>query len=350
MKASLALSVRGRIVVSQHLGDLDTPEARDGYARAIADLARLHDAEIRHAATDAHPDYFSTTHPRRLGCPVRAVQHHLAHVAACMAEHGLAPPLLGVAWDGTGHGPDGTIWGGEFLKVSDGDVRRVAHLRAFPLPGGERAVREPRRAALGLLHAAFGRGALALRHLPPLAAFSETEAALLATMCAKGLNAPLTTSAGRLFDAVASLAGLCQTVSYEGEAAIRLEAAIAGGDEAGAYPFAITGEAPLVIDWQPALDAILADLAAGVAAGLVAARFHNGLADAIVALARRIGVPRVALCGGCFQNLSLLERTIDGLRAAGHLPYWPEAVPTNDGGLSVGQVAWAARHLGREEG
>ena len=165
LKTALALSTGAGIVVSQHLGDLDTPEARDAYDAAIGDLTGLHRTAPRLVVRDLHPDYHSTRAAERLGVPVVAVQHHHAHVAACMAEHGLTPPVLGVAWDGTGYGPDGTVWGGEFIRVDAAGWQRVAYLRPFRLPGGEAAIREPRRSALGLLFAAFGRDALAMTDL-----------------------------------------------------------------------------------------------------------------------------------------------------------------------------------------
>ena len=223
LKTTVALSTEAGVVLGQHLGDLDTAEARDAYDRGIADIQRLHDTAPRLIACDMHPDYHSTHVAEGLAAPKLAVQHHVAHVASCMAEHGLEPPVLGVSWDGTGYGTDGTVWGGEFLLVTADGWKRVAHLRPFRLPGGEAAVREPRRSALGLLHAAFGADAFAMTDLAPVAAFTPAERRALATMLDRGLNAPVTTSAGRLFDAVAALIGLRQTTSHEGQAAMELE-------------------------------------------------------------------------------------------------------------------------------
>jgi hydrogenase maturation protein HypF len=272
------------------------------------------------------------------------VRHHLAHALAGMIDNGLAPPVLAVAWDGTGYGGDGTIWGGEFLAIDGTSWRRAAHLLPFRLPGGEAASRDPRRAALGALHAAVGDGLFAMRDLPPLASFAPAEQHVLQTVLARGVNAPLTSSAGRLFDAVAAILGLCQRTSYEGEAAMLLEAAA----ERAATPLvpANVAEAAggIVIDWRPTLRAIVAARdEAGVASG-----FHDVLADAILAVARRIGIARVLLTGGCFQNAVLTERTAERLHRGGFEPHWHHRVPPNDGGLAAGQAAFAARPLIQE--
>jgi hydrogenase maturation protein HypF len=351
LKTTVALTSAGSTVLSQHIGDLETAAARGTYLRSITDLAQLHGVEPQLAVRDLHPDYASSRAAEELGLPVIAVQHHLAHVLACMAEHGIAPPLLGVAWDGTGYGPDGTIWGGEFLLVTEAGWRRVAHLRPFRLPGGEAAAREPRRAALGLLHEAFGEKAFAMTDLAPVAAFSAAERMVLETMLARGINAPLTSSAGRLFDAFAAICGLRQCASYEGQAAAELEWAADGHALRRPYSFpvreATKSEARLVIDWQPALQAALSDLATGSAPGAVSGALHDGLAAAIAAVATRIGHRRVILTGGCFQNARLTEATVDALREAGYEPVWHRRVPPNDGGLALGQATWAGWTLQR---
>jgi hydrogenase maturation protein HypF len=349
LKTTVALSTGAGIVVSQHLGDLDTPEARDAYDTAIGDLARLNHTDPRLVVRDPHPDYHSTHIAGRLGLPVVAVPHHVAHLAACMAEHGLTPPVLGVAWDGTGYGPDGTVWGGEFIRIDTSGWRRVACLRPFRLPGGEAAIREPRRSALGLLFAAFGHAAFTMADLPPVADFTPAERATLAMMLDRGVNAPVTTSAGRLFDAVAALIGLRQRATYEGQAAAELEWVAASPDPGAAYDFPLregVGDAPFVVDWEPALHAILADLRAGVAASAISTAFHQGLALAIAAVAAKIGEDTVVLSGGCFQNARLTEAAAAQLRAVGLTPWWHERVPANDGGLALGQVWWAAHMEG----
>jgi hydrogenase maturation protein HypF len=343
LKATVALTRADGVALSQHLGDLAGAPARALHRRALAELVDLHRGEVRRVAADLHPDFASAAAAEALGLPLTGVQHHVAHVVSCMAENGIAPPALGVAWDGAGYGPDGTIWGGEFLRVTPAGWRRVAWLRPFRLPGGEAAMREPRRSALGLLFAALGEDAFARTHLPPLAAFSPAERAVVAGMLARGVNAPWTSSAGRLFDAVASLAGLGQRASYEGQAALALEGAADGETAAQPYPFALGGDAAgLVLDWQPALEALLADLAAGAGPGAVAAAFHDGLARAVAAVAARLGDARVVLCGGCFQNARLTAAAVAALRAIGAEPFWHRRVPPNDGGLALGQAVWAS--------
>jgi hydrogenase maturation protein HypF len=346
LKTTIALTVSGNAVLSQHIGDLDTAPAREAHARTVTDMMKLHRLRPRLAVCDLHPDYASSRPAEAFELPVVAVQHHVAHVAACMAEHGIRPPALGVAWDGTGHGSDGTIWGGEFLLLSETGWRRVAHLRPFRLPGAGAAAREPRRAALGLLYEAFGDQAFAMVDLAPVAAFSPAERPILLAMFAGRANAPLTSSAGRLFDAFAALCGLRQRASYEGQAAGEFE--WAAGDRATGrrYEFSVRsakqGNAPLIVDWQPALESSLADLRAGGGTGAVAEAFHNGLVFAIAEVANRIGEHRVVLSGGCFQNARLTELAVAALRAGGFDPIWHRHVPPNDGGIALGQVTWAA--------
>lgn len=344
LKTTVALTGNDAILSSPHVGDLETAEARRAHTAAAADLIRLHGIDARLAVRDLHPDYASGRTAERSGLPVVAVQHHVAHAAGCLAEHGLTPPALAIVWDGSGYGPDGTVWGGEALHLTPTGWTRVARLRPFPLPGGEAAVREPRRSALGLLHAAYGGACLAVPDLPPVAAFDPTERSVLATALARGVNAPLTSSIGRLFDAIAGLCGLGQRSDYEGQTAAALEAAAGSGRSPRAYDFPIretAGEPGLEIDWAPALDAIIADLRDGRAVPEIAAALHDGLAAAILALARRIGEPQVALTGGCFQNVRLTETAVNALRAAGFEPIWHREIPPNDGGLAYGQAAWA---------
>ncbi len=339
LKNAVALAHGTDIVLSQHIGDLETAPAYDAFTRVATDLPRLLGTSPAAVACDLHPDYLATQYARASGLPVIAVQHHLAHVLACMAENELTGPVLGVAWDGTGYGRDGAVWGGEFLLVEDDRVTRVAHLRPFPLPGGDRAVREPRRSALGMLYA-WEDDAAFTRELPTLRAFTTAELTTLRGMLTGGVNCPVTTSVGRLFDAVASLTGLCQQARYEGEAAMALE--FAAVDSNDCYEFALTPASDaLLLDWAPLLSAVLADLAEPVSR--IAAKFHHALANAIVAVARRINCERIALSGGCFQNALLLTGAVTALRKAGFRPYWHQRVPPNDGGIALGQVFAAAQ-------
>jgi hydrogenase maturation protein HypF len=320
-------------------------------------------------AADLHPDYLSTQFalersrlPAVQSAPANqpapeccvGVQHHIAHVHACMAENELEPPVLGVSWDGTGYGLDGTIWGGEFFLVTPNDVRRVAHLRPFRLPGGEAAVKEPRRAALGLLHELEQTPCnLSLRmQQKVVGAFSAGELAALGAMLAKGVNSPFCSSVGRLFDAVAALVNLRQVTRFEGQAAMELEFALEGNETEEAYSLRLldqgsseaTAQAkPILVDWSPMLEDLAADLEAGVPVGKISAKFHNALADAVLLVAKRIAEKRVALSGGCFQNRYLTERVVTRLRGEGFQPYGHQRVPPNDGGICLGQIVAARR-------
>jgi hydrogenase maturation protein HypF len=358
LKNTVALSVGRQVFISQHIGDLETEEAMAAFERVIADLQRLYDVRPVAIAHDLHPDYLSTRWAlaapggaRRIG-----VQHHHAHLAACLAENGVEGRALGVTWDGTGYGTDGTVWGGEFLLGDASGFERVAHLRPFRLPGGEAAVREPRRSALGLLWEVHGEAALAGDGPGAVRLFDGAELQVLGRMLGRGLNSPVTTSMGRLFDAVAALVGLPPSVTFEGEAAMALEW-LADPAERGAYPVdSLPGaapagmRAPLVLDWGPLLEAVLEDLRRGVPRGIVSARFHNALVRAAVDVAAAVGEERVALSGGCFQNRLLTERLAAALGRAGHTVLLHALVPPNDGGVSLGQVAVAAAQLGIEGG
>jgi hydrogenase maturation protein HypF len=249
-----------------------------------------------------------------------------------------------VAWDGTGYGTDGTIWGGEFFLVEKDFCRRAAHLRTFRLPGGDAAVKEPRRSALGILFEFLGDELWERNEL--LAEFRATELKTLRGMLGSGVNSPITSSAGRLFDGVAALAGLLARSNFEGQAAMELEFAVDPATPES-YPFILRETEPLVIDWEPGLRTLLDDRSRPTSAGGIAARFHHMLADAILAVARHFRKSKVALSGGCFQNRYLTERVIDRLRADGFAPYWQQRVPPNDGGIALGQV-WLADNPIRE--
>lgn len=344
-KNAVATGFGGWIFLGPHGGDLDGAAARERFQRNAAHLSALHGLRPARIACDRHPDYASTHHAETLGAPVMRVPHHLAHALSGMVDAGSDGPLLAVAWDGAGYGGDGTVWGGEFLAIAPPRWRRAAHLLPFRLPGGDAAAREPRRAALGALHALHGAAALEMSGLPPVATFTAAELRVLAAMLARGVASPLASSAGRLFDAIAALLDLCQRASFEGEAAMALEAAAAGAEAAPLPAPEVNGDRPLVVDWRPTLAALLAGRAAGLRPGPLAAGFHVALAEAIVAVARRLGARRVLLTGGCFQNARLTEHTVIGLRAAGIVPFRHRLVPPNDGGLAVGQIAFAAAPL-----
>jgi hydrogenase maturation protein HypF len=252
-----------------------------------------------------------------------------------------------VAWDGTGYGTDGTVWGGEFLRISERGFERSAHLANFRLPGGDLAVKEPRRAALGLLYAVFGEDIPP--DLAPVQSFSASELVLLKAALRGAINAPLTSSAGRLFDAVAALLGLRQLASFEGQAAMDLEFVQEGLKTDKCYPFAvtdITGESAIpkrILDLQLPVLAMIDDWRTGVAIPEISATFHNTMTEMIINAAHHAGEKRVVLTGGCFQNKTLLERTIHRLREEGFQPYWHRAIPPNDGGIALGQIMGALK-------
>lgn len=353
-KSAVALAYAEQLVLGPYVGDLEGVRARTAFAGGIEAMRRLYRVRPQTVACDTHPDYHSTQVAEREASAVQYVPHHLAHVLAGMADNGLSAPLLGVAWDGSGYGGDGTVWGGEFILVKRDAYRRVAHLQPFRLPGGEAAVREPDRAALGALHAVFGDAMFddaSLAALPPIAALAPRERRVFAAMLTHGTHAPWTSSAGRLFDAVAALLGLCARSSFDGEAAIALEAAATCA--AGLYPLAAPelGEArgQIVADWRPTLAALVRARLKGVDAADLAAGFHQALAQLVVEVAARVGEPRVLLSGGCFQNALLSERATAGLRAAGLAVWRHHRVPPNDGGLAAGQAAFARHPLMEEK-
>lgn len=351
LKNAVALSVGKQAFVSQHIGDLETRQAYSAFQRVTEDLVQLYESEPEVVACDAHPDYLSTNFARTSGWPTVSVQHHYAHVLSCMAENELAAPVLGIAWDGTGYGLDGTIWGGEFLRVTENDFERAAHFRTFRLPGGDRAVKEPRRVALGLLFEMFGDEVFGDPELARLLASTGPEMSILRKMLQSGLNAPRTSSAGRLFDGVAALAGLRQTIRFEGQAAMELEFAIDGLTSNESYAFEVDSSpsGPKIVDWVPMIRGIMADRELELPVQQIAAKFHNTLVEMIVSVAAQAGEKSIALSGGCFQNKYLLERAVRRLRDENFNVYWHQRVPTNDGGIAIGQIAAAAREFRNKE-
>jgi hydrogenase maturation protein HypF len=352
-KNTVALSVGRQVFLSQHIGDLETEQASQASERVVESLEGLYDAKPETVACDLHPNYISTGYAQRICAEPVRVQHHYAHVLACMAENGVKAPSLGVAWDGSGWGPDGTVWGGEFLKIDEYGYTRAARLRPLRLAGSERAVREPRRCGLGLLYETLGEEVFAREELRPVSSFAAPERKIIAAMLRQGLNSPWTSSAGRLFDAVASLIGVRQISRYEGQAAMELEWLAEQSTESGAYDFVINApaddEAPAELDWAPMVRAMMAEIAGNAKPETMARKFHNTLAEMIVRVAgEHSGLP-VLLTGGCFQNRLLTELTVARLQACGVKVYWHQRVPPNDGGIALGQVVAAARQLKLEK-
>jgi hydrogenase maturation protein HypF len=356
LKNTVALTAGSNIFISQHIGDLETLEAFEAFRSVIDSFQDLYRVKPERIVCDRHPDYLSTKYAKARGISLLEVQHHYAHVAACMAENQLEGKVLGVSWDGTGYGTDGTIWGGEFLLADETAFQRAATFRRYRLPGSEKAVKEPRRTALGLLYELMGEAVFKRDDLSLVRSFNASERAMLRQMIARGFNSPWTSSAGRLFDAVASIASIRQRINFEGQAAMELEFAIQDKPTDEAYSFRIrevsTGtihELPLqIVDWEPMILEILDDLKKEVAIGEISAKFHNTLTEIIVNIAKGIREERVVLTGGCFQNRYLTERTVQRLQTEGFRPYWHQRVPPNDGGISLGQAFVASKKLARQ--
>ncbi len=336
--------------VSQHIGDMENAETLASFESTLSLYKRLFRVEPQLIAHDSHPEYLSTKWALEQGLPTVDVQHHHAHIVSVTAEHGISEKVVGVSFDGTGYGADGHIWGGEFLVCDWAECERYAHLRYVPMPGGSAAIRRPARMALGTLQA-YGL----LDHpgaRPLLSRLVDGEQRTLLTMIDRGVNCPLTSSMGRLFDSVAALTGVADDAGYEGEAAILLEAA-ADPSASGAYSFELnepeTEDGPLVVDAGSLLATILSDVDAGIPAGVISTRFHRAIVGCIVtvgaAAATRSGTSAVALAGGVFMNRLVLGGAIEGLREAGLTPLTHISLPLNDGAVSLGQavVAWTRR-------
>ncbi len=349
-------------IQSQHIGDLEDDRAMGFYKETLRNLKRTFRAKPRAVAVDLHPDLMSTRFGEEYAVKegigedmIFRVQHHHAHIASVMAEHALIGPVIGAALDGTGYGPDSTIWGGEFLVTERGGFERAGHLLAMPLPGGDAAIREPWRMAVSYLHEAYGKG---LRKIHPgfFERIDEKKVELIIKMIEGNLNSPLTSSAGRLFDAVSSIIGLKDAVTFEGEAAIALElAALEWREGEGVphelkhYPFEVSNDTPLRINTTLLIRGIVDDIHQGSSAGFIAARFHLSLTGVIVAALSKIrestGIEVAALGGGVFQNSLLLNETVKELVKEGFQVYYNEKTPLNDGGISLGQAAVAAERI-----
>jgi hydrogenase maturation protein HypF len=352
LKNTFCLTKGSRAFVSHHVGDLENVATLEAFEEGVAHFRRLFDVEPDAVARDLHPDYLASRYARETGLPEVVVQHHHGHVASVLADAAYdGGKVIGVAFDGAGLGDDGAIWGGEFLLADAAEYVRAAHLKYVPLPGGDAAAREPWRMALSWLYDVYGDEA-GRRITAGLAEIPEHSREMVLEAAAKGVNAPPTSSMGRLFDAVAALAGVRYYTNYEGQAAVELEQA-AEPDEVGAYEFAYAEGKPLVIDPAPVVEAVLSDAAAGAPPSVIAARFHNGAAAAVEHVASSLretsGLNVVALGGGVFQNVTLLSRVIPLLESAGFRVIIHERVPTNDGGLSLGQAAVALARLDKDK-
>ena len=344
LKNTFCLGREQHAFLSQHIGDLENYETLRSFTEGIEHFQRLFDVTPELVAHDLHPEYLSTKYALdRPGAELVGVQHHHAHIASCLADNEAAGPVIGVAFDGTGFGPDGTIWGGEFLLADLAVAERGGSLAGLPMPGGAAAIRQPWRMAAVYLDAAFPG---ALPDGLAVAARNSASWADVLAMARRGVNSPVTSSAGRLFDAVAALLGVRDTINYEGQAAVELEQLAAAGLEHRGYPARITPGSPFTAAGPDLVRAAAGDLLAGLPPDVISARFHRGMADLIVAgcqlLRESSGLGTVALSGGVFQNLLLLGTVVGLLEARGFRVLTHSRVPPNDGGISLGQAVVAA--------
>ena len=348
LKNTFCITNQKYAFLSHHIGDMENYETLESFEQGVKHFERLFRVKPEAIAYDLHPNYLATRYSlersERENLQAIGVQHHHAHIAACMAEHGLdgTHPVIGLAFDGTGYGEDGAIWGGEILIADYMSFQRRFHLEYFPLPGGDAAIKKPARTALALLWA------LSLEwdeRLAPVVEFCAEDQVTLRTQLEKRINTPLTSSIGRLFDAAAALAGVRHQVNYEGQAAIEFEA-LADPAEAGKYSFVLDQDQVRV---RSAVEALIRDILDGVPPSKISTKFHNGLAESILEMCQTIkaetGINEVALSGGVWQNITLLRRTLSLLERAGFRVYLHREVPPNDGGLSLGQAAIAAARM-----
>lgn len=334
LKNTFCFTKGNQAFVSQSIGNLNDFKVYQYYQQAIRRLKKTLKIEPEVIAYDMHPDYLSTRYAMSLdsSLPRIAIQHHQAHIASCMAEHQLQKEVIGVAFDGTGYGLDGNIWGAEVFAGSYREFKRVYHLRYIPLPGGDQAAKQPWRMAVSYIYQSFGEGALKF-----ISRWKDSS--LILSMIRKGINSPLASSMGRLFDAVSSIIGLCDVNSYEGEAPIKLESRCGGRKKAQAYPYHIKGG---VIDVSAMIGEIVLNRESPAE---VAVRFHYTIADIVLKAALQIraeyGIDKAVLSGGVFQNKVLTELSLELLKKNGFSAFTHSMVPPNDGGISLGQAAIA---------
>ncbi len=336
LKNTVAISNGKNVIVSQHIGDLDSKEALSAFKKIISDFKNLYDINAEYIVSDLHPDYVSTKFAQGTGLKLIQVQHHYAHILSCIAENNIEGEVLGISWDGTGYGADGNIWGGEFLKVNEDKFERFVHFDYFPLPGGEKAIKEVWRIGASLLYAAT-KGKEIVRTY-----YKDFDTDIILNLIDKNINSPLCSSVGRLFDGIASLINLKHNTSFEGQAAMELENIINEKSIDESYKFEIikTEENNYIVDWRKVVLDIINDFTKNISRQNVSAKFHNALTDVIIDVSKISGIKQIVLSGGCFQNKYLIERTIDKLIEEGFKVYWQSEIPTNDGGICLGQMKY----------
>ncbi|MCX6151276.1 MAG: carbamoyltransferase HypF [Ignavibacteriales bacterium] len=336
-KNTISFIKNGNIFVSQHIGDLSTLEANLNFENVYNDYKNLYKIDNENVVCDLHPDYTATKFAKTNFQNHISVQHHIAHLASCKLENQVEGSALGVAWDGTGLGLDGTIWGGEFFLCDENSFKHLAQFRRFKLPGGDKAIKDIRRSTIGILFECYGDQLKSFEKIAGIR-YSNKELKLFFNILQKNINCFTTSSVGRLFDAISYLLGIVEKSSFEGQAAMMLEYA-ADPCESSSYPFNFIADEE-IIDWEPMLDKILEDIRVKKSPGTISGKFHNTLVEIILYMANYFRQEKVILSGGCFQNVLLLEKTIKKLQAEKIKVYWHQLVPTNDGGISFGQIAY----------
>ena len=345
LKSTICLTKKDKAFISQHIGDLENLPTYEFLKLTIAHLKRILDIDPEIIAHDLHPDYLSTQYAMELPADHKIqVQHHHAHIVSCMAEHKLEGTVLGLSFDGTGYGTDGTVWGGEILIVREHDFGRAGHLAYVPMPGSAAAIKEPWRMAVSYLQGAYGNDFRNL-NLPAMAAIENEKLTIISEMISKGINAPLTSSLGRLFDGVAAICGIHQRVNFEGQAAMELEMA-ATGDSDSVYEYEWDTDGAYRILTEPIIRGVVDDVACGIPVGEISSRFHRTLirlfTDLCVVIGKELELDRVVLSGGVFQNLILLTGLTRALEEKNFKVFSHQQVPTNDGGIALGQAVVAA--------
>jgi len=341
LKNTIALNKGSNVFISQHIGDLENVESINAFKAVINDIESFYELKPERVICDLHPDYISTQFSEALNIPVHKVQHHYAHVLSCMAENELdGSDILGVSWDGTGYGTDGTIWGGEFIIPNGLDFKRAGYLKTFMLPGGEQAIHDVWKIGFSLLYDVYGEKVFSLDIIP----FTQTnEAKIIRQMLDKEVNSPFTSSVGRLFDGISAIIGIKNTANFEAQAAMDLEFAADDFNTNDYFAYSVDKESDgtLIFNWHDIVKGIVHDLRRNVSKGIISAKFHNTLIEAVTEISKICGLNKIVLTGGCFLNKYLLERTKSRLIEEGFKVYTPQLVPPGDGGISLGQMKYS---------
>ncbi|MFH2012458.1 MAG: carbamoyltransferase HypF [Pseudomonadota bacterium] len=347
LKNTFCLTRGNRAFLSHHIGDLDNLETLRSFEQGVEDFIRLFHLKPKVTCYDLHPDYLSTRYAMAQDGEKIGVQHHHAHLASCMGENDITDKVIGVIFDGSGYGEDGHIWGGEFLVGDFSSFERVAHLEYLPMAGGEKAIKEPYRMAFTYLLDSYVDDAFRVINSLNLK-WDVERLHVFKQMTEKGINSPLTSSMGRLFDAVSAILGVKERINYEGQAAVELEMMASQGEE-GEYPFELLDSMPLRIKVRGIINGVIDDLKTGIEKGIISARFHNTISTIVIQVCKRIrekaALNMVALSGGVFQNIRLLSLSVDRLKKNGFIVLTHHDVPPNDGGISLGQALVALKKL-----